>query len=198
LVKLLLESGAGVNTRDLYGQTPLHNAANCEYDGFEDGLAMAKLLLEAEAEVDAKASTDPFNRCHDCQKTSLFHYNSSLAVIRGRIGRIGRTGHCSRCLLARRTLTRNLKPAFMHHWTRSLDPSWLGSVEINELVTNWWSALFSTRPKQRSNRAAFGVGSWASLRLLGPRLTHLSISTVLTDRSSAWGSRGPRFIFLQY
>jgi ankyrin repeat protein len=51
LVKLLLESGAGVNARDLYGQTPLHNVANCEYDGFEDGLAMAKLLLEAEAEV---------------------------------------------------------------------------------------------------------------------------------------------------
>jgi ankyrin repeat protein len=55
LFELLMEWGADIHARDTSGQTPLHNCANCDYEGLEDGVAMAKLLLEAGAEVDARA-----------------------------------------------------------------------------------------------------------------------------------------------
>jgi ankyrin repeat protein len=54
LVKLLMEWGADVKARDSIGSTPLHNCAMSHYDHLEDGLATAKLLLEAGAEIDAK------------------------------------------------------------------------------------------------------------------------------------------------
>jgi ankyrin repeat protein len=56
LVKLLLECGADINARDRCKQTPLHNCANCDYDGLEDGLTIAKLLLEAGAEEDPRSA----------------------------------------------------------------------------------------------------------------------------------------------
>jgi ankyrin repeat protein len=54
LVKLLMEWGADVKARDSIGSTPLHNCAMSHYDHLEDGLAIAKLLLETGAEIDAK------------------------------------------------------------------------------------------------------------------------------------------------
>ena len=61
-MKLLLEKGAELETKDEYGQTPLSWAAR---NGHE---AVVKLLLEKGAELETKDKDMVRRRCHGLQR----------------------------------------------------------------------------------------------------------------------------------